>query len=55
MFCSVTSDSLIVDESVGTIDVELTINREVEVPFVCTIETQPMSAEGVCTLKCSVH
>lgn len=55
VFCSLREDSLIVDESVGSVEVALTINREVETPFVCTIETRPMSAEGVYTLQCSVH
>lgn len=46
VICSVLDDSVIVDESEGGIILDITISREVQIPFVCEIETQPISAEG---------
>ena len=48
--CSFTNDSATVDESQGSILLGITISREVEIPFNCEVETQPISADGMLTL-----
>ena len=48
-----------VDESQGGVTLDITISREVEVPFVCEIATEPISAEGTVIMHvrlwCFIH